>query len=92
MYKETNKMKPDQFLEGLAIAIAEVGVIKVQDGYVVLEAEDKGYGFEWTSGGVMLYSTEKWAGLRKRGIYAREDELPPGETMSCRDGAIGSIA
>ena len=82
-------MEQDTVMEGLDIALASVGFGRLENGYTVLEAEDRGNGFEWTDGAVVSYSNEKWAALFKTGLYDGPVQAPlRSETMMSRDDAI----
>lgn len=81
-------MEQDKVMKGLDIALASVGFGRLENGYTVLEAEDRGDGFEWTDGAVVSYSTEKWAALFKTGLYNGPLKIPTREeTMMSRDEA-----
>ncbi|MFH1066203.1 MAG: hypothetical protein V1734_06865 [Nanoarchaeota archaeon] len=70
------RFSKDTTVKGLDIALKSLEFMKPYDGCIVLEAEDKGEGFEWTNGEVAVYSIKKACNLISKGagmgIYRSE--------------------
>ncbi len=81
-------MEQDTVMEGLDIALASVGFMNPVQGYVMLEAEDRGDGFEWSDGAVVHYCNRKYDYLEWTGLFADFTEPERHQAMMSRDDAI----
>lgn len=81
-------MEQDEVMKGLDIALASVGFMNPVQGYVMLEAEDNGNGFEWSDGAVVQYCDRKYDYLEWTGLFADFTEPERHQAMMSRDEAI----